>query len=297
MNQLGEKATALARHTEVLALAEDPAHREALAGSRAQRAVAQSFVDWVECAQFLPEFPATDLLRVVDWAEAWLRGVGRGRWRAGVCLQRARVLEMLGRRPEALGLAEEAVALAERDPAAPGYTLATHRWRLGDLLRAEGQTERAAGQYQRVLDDPASHPGDRLAALVGLALCALARGEPPRAQELAADAVRLAEGLGENVLCAALEVAVAAHRGVGDLPRARAAAERHLQLARRFGAFDQYFAVRDRLDVALDEGDRGTAGALLAELQPLAEALDGATGLREKHDECEARRRLAGLSE
>ena len=295
---LGEFATALARHTEVLALAEDPAHREALAGERAQRAVAESFLEWVGCARSLPEFSATDLLTVLDRAEAWLRGVGRGRWRAGVCSQRAQVLAMLGRRPEALGLAEEAVALAERNPTAPGYTLAGYRLGLGDLLRGDGQTERAAGQYQRVLDDPASARWDRFVALVGLAWCALARGEPPRAQELAADAVRLAEGLGENALCQALEVAVAAHRGASDLPSARAAAERHLQLARCLGAYRQYFAVRVRLDVALDEGDRGTAGALLVELQPLAEALDGATGRREERDAYETRRRrLAELPE
>ena len=234
---------------------------------------------WVECGRFLPEVPMTGLFAVLDQGEAWLRGTGRGGWRAGLCLQRAKVLDELGRLQEAVGFAEEALALEERQPNAPGFTLATYRWSLGDLLRKVGRVEDAEVQYGRVLDAPAGSVHSRFSGLEGLARCALDRGALVEAQAHAAGAVREAEGLGSNILCSALHCLVAAHRRAGDRAAARAAATRHLGLARSLGTSDLYYAVRDAADVALDDGDRSEAETLLAELEPYARALDESRGV------------------
>ena len=64
----------------------------------------------------------------------------------------------------------------------------------------------------------------------------------------AARAVQLAEGMGDNALCSALELQIAALRVAGDLGAARQAAARHLDAARRLAdAYGLYFALRDAL--------------------------------------------------
>ena len=139
---------------------------------------------------------------MVDAGEAYLCAVGKPGWRAGLLYERACLLETLGQLEEAVASAEEAVALELRNPGAPGYTLATYRWALGDLLRQLGRTQVAEHQYRDVLADSDSDPYGRKCAHEGLAWCALDRGASGAARREADAAVRLAEGMGDNLRAA-----------------------------------------------------------------------------------------------
>lgn len=126
LRMLGDSAAALAGYTRVLALADDPKTGHRLGGEPAARAVARAYLGWVECARFLTGIGVRELFGVLDAADRWLAVTGRRGWRAGVLLQRAAVHRRLGERE----------ALAAHNPGAPGYTLGTYRFQLGDLLRA-----------------------------------------------------------------------------------------------------------------------------------------------------------------
>lgn len=297
LRMLGDKGGALARLTQVLGWAEDPALQGRLAEVDVRGEVARAYMDWVECARFLPGMPAARLFAVLDAGEAWLRAVGRAGWRAGLLRQRAELLAAQGRLEEAAAAAEEALALAQRAPAAPGYTLATHRWALGDLLRRLDRYADARRHYRAVLDDPGSNAHGRFATHVGLARCAVAAEQGAEARRHAEAAVALAEGLGDDSLCGALEALVAACRADSALDVAGAAADRHLALARRLGSDHRlYFALRDAADVALDRGDAATARAHIAEARPLAAAMDRDNGTTEEQDALDAcAARLAAL--
>jgi len=297
LSALGDKATALQRYTWILTIAADQQYREELARHDVTWHVAVAYMDWVECARFLPEIPAAELFRVIDAGEAYLRGVGKAGWRAGLLSARASVLETLGRRDEAVAPAEEALALKLRHRRAPGYTLATYRSALGDLLLALGRPEQAAPHYQAVLEDITSDLHGRKVAHTGLAWCALEGDDPAAACREAKSAVRLAEGMGDEQLTTALAALTEACRAAGDRVGARRAAERHVACARRTGSdYGLYFALRDAADVALDEGQAVEARALLDEVGPLADLLDRQSGLTTVQAEIAQRReRLAQL--
>ena len=230
-------------------------------------------------ARLMKDVSTEGLLTVLAEGEAYVRSIGRPGWRAGLLQQKARVLNNLGRRDEAIGVAEEALSLELRDGGGPGSRLPCHRWSLGDLLRNAGRHDDARGHYQAVVDDSTCHPYDRMAAVQGLARCALAAGDAALARKHAAEAVRLSEGMGDNALAPPLAALVAACLAEGDLPAARAAAERSLQGARRLGdAYRLYFALRNAADVALDEKDAARARAFVDEAEPHAEALDRQRG-------------------
>ncbi len=297
LGMLGDRATALVRYTWILALAEDPEKRAALGDADLTWEFAEAYMNWVECGRFLPETPVRKLFDVLDAGEAWLRSAGRPEWRSGLLSQRASLLESQGRHEEAVGYAEEAVSLRRQHPNTPGYTLATYLWKLGTLLRELDRTDEAEGYYQEVLDDSASHRHDRFAALNGLARCALARDDAAAARRHAESALRLAEGMGDNVLCGALDALIAACRAAGDLDAAAQAADRHLEAARRVSGIRIYFALRDAADVALDRGDAAAARRHLDEAAPIAEALDRQRDVETFANEmAKRRRRLAELA-
>ena len=161
----------------------------------------------------------------------------------------------------------------------PGYRLAGLRYSLGDILRHAGRAGDAEPYYLAILDDPASTPYERMAAYRGLAWCALGRDDVEGAGRHARAAVRLAEPLGDDALCMALDVLVEACLGGGDLDAAWQAATRYREAAGRVGGHDRpYFAVWAALDVALDRGDLAAAGELLAELDRHATVLDADAG-------------------
>jgi tetratricopeptide (TPR) repeat protein len=276
LDMLGDDAAALARYTQILGLAEDPATRGRLEDPDAAWAVADAHMSWVEAARFAGGVPVRALFGVLDAGENYLQAIGRPQWRAGLLLQRALTHQRLEEWDEAVAYAEEALALYQ--DGGPGYTRAAHRYPLGDILRGAGRSGEAEPYYQAVLDDPdTDSPYDRKVALQGLAWCALDREDLAAARRHALAAVREAEPLGDESLYTTLETAVAVHRAAGDLDAAAAAAGRLLQVARRLGGhLNLYHAVRAAVDVALDSGDLGQAGELLTELGEHADALAAA---------------------
>jgi tetratricopeptide (TPR) repeat protein len=280
LDLLGDKAAALARYTQILGLAEDPATRGRLEHQDAAWAVADAHMSWVEAARFAGGVPVRALFGVLDGGENYLQAIGRPQWRAGLLLQRAITHRWLGEWDEAVAFAEEALAYYQDD--APNATRAAYRVQLGGILRDAGRSGEAEPYYQAILDDPdTDSPFDRMAALQGLAWCALDREDLAAARRHALAAVREAEPLGDESLYYALDVTVAVHRAAGDLAAAAAAAGRLLQTARRLGGhYKLYYAVLAAADVALDHSDLDQARELLTELDEHARALaaDAATG-------------------
>jgi hypothetical protein len=89
------------------------------------------------------------LFGVLDAGENYLQAIGRPRWRAGLLLERALTHQRLGEWDEAVAFAEEALALYQ--DGAPGYTLASHRFQLGGILRAAGRPGEAEPCHQAIL--------------------------------------------------------------------------------------------------------------------------------------------------
>jgi tetratricopeptide (TPR) repeat protein len=273
LRMAGDYTTALARYTRILGLAQDP---HTTLDDPANRAVARAYTDWVASARFAGGIPIRDLFQVLDAADHWLIRTGHPHWRAAVLLQRAMIHDDLGQLDQAVSTAQDALTAYRAD--APSYTLATHRFHLGYLLRRAGRAGEARPLYQAILDDPTTNAYDRMAALEGLAWCALADDDPTTALAHATAAVRTAEPLGDNPLLAPLAALVAAHRAAGNLDTAAATATRHLDTARRVGSrYRLYYALRAAVDIALDQGDTDTARSLLTELDQHATALDNDT--------------------
>jgi len=279
---LGRYAAALARHTRVLAMADDPSLADRLGNDKAARAVARAYLNWVAAAQFLTGIAVRDLFGVLDAAERWMTATGRLRWRSGILFQRASLYRWLGELDAAIAAAQE--GLSAHRPNEMGYTLASHHGQLGDILRQVGRHSEARPHYQAVLDDPGSNMYGRSRAHKGLAW-SLRHNDVEAARRHAAEAVRLAEPLGDNLLCGALEVLVAVQRTAGDLDTAAVTATRYLETAGRVGGSHQlYFAVRQAVEVALDRGDLDTGERLLTDLDAHAAALDATTGATNRAD-------------
>jgi tetratricopeptide (TPR) repeat protein len=289
----GDDAAALVRHTRVLALADDPTTAPRLDGEAAARAVADAYLNWVDCARYLTGIPWRELFGVLDTAERWLTATGRRHWRSGVLMQQASVHRWLGEWDAALSAGQEALAVYQSD--APGYSLNAYRSQLGDILRSAGRHGEAQQIYHAILDDPDTTSYGRCVAYHGLAWCALADDDSASACRHAMAAVRRAEPFGDNTLCEPLQALVAACRAAGDLDAAWQAATRQMEAAGRVGEhFRPYHAVRDAVDVALDRGDLDTARGLLADLDSHSTALDTTAGTTTHTDEAaERHRRLA----
>jgi len=294
---LGDDAAALARFTQILAMADDPATSSRLDHPDAAMAVFSAYRNWTESARHLTGIPVRELFGVLEAGERWLTATGRRDWRASLLLQRALVHHRLGERDAAVAAAEEALAAAIQHPDAPGNTLNSFRFELGDILRDAGRSAEAAPHYQAVLDDPGANPYARSVGHQGLARCALAAGDAAAARRQARSAVLLAEPLGDDALCNPLDVLAQACRDDGDLDAAWQAAARRLEAARRIGGhYRPYYAARTAVDIALDRGDLPTARQLLGELDEHAAALDPTTGDTTYTSEAEQRRqRLANL--
>ena len=273
---MGDSPAALARYTEILGLAEDPATRGRLEDPDAAWAVVEAHMAWVQAADFAGGVPVRALFGVLDAGENYLQAIGQPQWRAGLLLQRALTHKRLEEWDAAVAYAEEALALYQDD--APGPTRGAHRYQLGDILRDAGRPGEAEPYYQAILDDPdTDSPYERMAALRGLAICALYREDLAAAQRHARAAVREAGPQGDESLFAALEIAVRVHQAAGDLDAAAETARRLLQIARRLGGhYNLYYAVRAAVDVALDRGDLDQARELLPELDEHASALAAA---------------------
>jgi len=295
----GDHAAALARYTRILALADDPASRGRLHHPAAAEAVAIAYWKWVDCAQSVTATPERGLLlQVLDAAEQWLAATGHRDWRAAILSERASIYGSLGELDAALSAAEEALAVKEQHPEAPGYTLNTHRLRLGDILLQARRAPEAVPFYQAILADPAASPRDRHVAHQGLAQCALLVGDTAAARRNAHAAVQLAEPLGDDALGTSLGLLAEASRADGDLDAAWQAAIRYLDAAGRVGGhLRPYYAVREAADIALDREDLAAVDQLLGELYEHATALDTTTGTTTYTGETARRhQRLAALT-
>lgn len=286
LRSLGDGPLSLTRVSWILAVVRDPARRAELARAGVESEVASAYGDWVGAASFLPEMEAEKLLAVLDAGEAYVRGIGKPGWRAGLLAYRAQVLGYLGRLEAAIAAAEEGLSLDLRDGTGPGAPLETHRWALGDLLRQASRPTEAARHYEAVLADETSSPHGRFAAHVGLAHCALEAGAPADARRHAEEAVHLAEGMGDDNLQPALTALIESCLAQKDLAAARVASDHQLEGARRLGSgIRLYFALRDAARVALAEKDAPRTLGLLGEALPCAEALDRShtgTGFRDE---------------
>lgn len=280
----GDHGAALACYTRVLT-------RAAAGSARQAWEVATAHMHWVESARFAG-VPLRSLFPVLDAAERYLKSIGRPEWRSGLLVQRAATHRELAEWDEATTAAEEALAAYTKD--APGTTLATVQYRLGDILLGAGRHFDAVPHFRAVLDDPG--PG-RYKAHVGLANCALSRHHPRAAVRHATSAVRESEALGDEALRLSLHALVAAHRAAHDLDAAGAAATRYLKIAERIGSpYACFFALRCATDVALDRRDLATAHTLLPELEQQATVLDDANGhTRRSTEAAKRRRRLSAL--
>jgi len=292
---LGDHAAAFARYTRVLTLANDPAASDRLATSQAARAVARAYLNCVECGLFLTGAPWRDLLAILDAADRWLAATGHREWRSDVLLERAKVWEWLGDSERAVAFSEEALAAYRSDSSVRAYT--SYLLRLGSTLRNAGRHRDARERYQEILDRPESNVYERKLGLEGLARCALDANDPVLARQQATAAVQLAEGLGDNGLCPALETLADACAAAGDIDAAGESAARHMASAGRIGGhYRPYYAVRQALDVALVRADAERARDLLEELVPHAAALDAVSGGTGHATACNRRRgRLAAL--
>jgi tetratricopeptide (TPR) repeat protein len=276
---LGDAAGALARCTQILGMAEDPATRGRLDHPDAARMVARAYWHWVGCARFITSIPLRDLFGVLDAAERWLAATGHRDWRAAILSERARVHAQLGEWDAAVASAQEALAMELHHPDSPGYSLVSCRWSLGDFLIDAGRAAEAVPYFQAVLDDPDSATWDQYRGHEGLARCALAAGDLAAARREARRAVQLAEPLGDDALCTSLGALAGACRAQGDLEAAWQAAACRLEAAVRIGGhYRPWQATLGAVDIALDRADHATARQLLDDLDIHAEAMDTATG-------------------
>jgi tetratricopeptide (TPR) repeat protein len=296
--QNGNDPAALASYTRILGLAEDPSTRGRLDDRRAAEAIAAAHWEWVGCARLVTGIPVRELFGVLEAAERWLAATGHLDWRAAVLSQRASVHESLKETDAAVAAAEEALALKIHHPNAPGYTLSTHRFILGYVLREAGRAAESEPHYRAIVADPTAQPWDRYVAHEGLAHCALKAGDLDAARREARTAVLLAESLSDDALCTSLHVLAEAYLADGDLEEAWLAATRYLAAAERVGGHHRpYFAVRTAVDIALDRTDLTTAERLLGELEGHAAALDADTASRTMTNETEKRRRRLTAAE
>jgi tetratricopeptide (TPR) repeat protein len=299
LNLTGDAAAALSRYTRILGLGQDPASAHRLDDPRADESVARAHWSWVAAARYLTSIPLRDLFGVLDAGERWLAATGHLDWRAAILSERAALHSRLGEYDAAVAAAQEALQQDIRHPEAPGYSLLSYYYDLGDHLFDAGRAEEARQQYLTVLGHPDCDPWSRCRAHLGLAECALAASDLATARREARAAVQIGEPLGDDERCKSLHVLVKACRAAGDLDTAWKATTTWLEAAARIGDhYRPYQAVSSAADLALDRADIAAAHRLLEELAPHARAMDTTTGTSEHADAAaRLRQRLAELTE
>jgi tetratricopeptide (TPR) repeat protein len=248
---------------------------EELREIRVAHAIVSAHLDWAEVAGWLGCATAARRLEVLE--RAAVIGEGRPGWLSGVLSLRASIMREQTRLDEAIELGAEAIRTFMHG--APGSTLASHRQQHADILQAKGHYERAELQYMTILTDETRSARDEKSAYVGLARCALQRGDFAEARRRAETAVEVAAALGDSAMCGALDVLAGALCRTGDLDHAAAVADQLVDRARRLGQRARLFhALRCRLDVAIEAEDQEGARAWLEEAEVVARALDATHG-------------------
>jgi len=278
LRMAGDYTGALVCCTRILAMAEDPATREALGTEAAAATIARAYMYWVTSARTDARAGLRELLAVLDTAERWLISTGHGHWRSGVLSERSDIYRALGDREQALSCAQE--ALARYAPGIPGFSLSVYRWSVGRLLSEAGRHQEAQGYLEAVLDDADSPRLDQVTANVWLAYNAVDAGRPADAARAAASAVELAGQCGDDAMTTALDAQCFVLRRARDWAGARIAAERHLGAARRAGGRARIYHALDSMAwTAAGSDDFALLRGLLPELSQLARTLDEAQGV------------------
>jgi tetratricopeptide (TPR) repeat protein len=238
-------------------------------------AIFHMHLDWVSFAGCERAVPPAVSFGVLDRAESLLGVVGVGP-RYALMSVRASLLAQQGKLAEAAQLHEAAILVFE--PTA-GYTLSTCRQQYADCLMQLARYESAEVQYTAIACDLGATARDKKSAYVGLAQCALARGDLAKALACAEEAVNVAARLGDDASCAALRVLVKALEANGESAHAIAAAERHVEIARRTSSKTRlYHALIGHADLAARLGDVDAARVSLDDALRVAEEIDARTG-------------------
>lgn len=281
LDAIDDSLAALARYTRMLGLAEDPASQLDLDNTLVTNAVAWAHIAWVKCSREVSGVEVRRLFAVLDAGERRLAAMDARRWLSTLLVERADLHNWLEEVDQAVAVAQEALAVHQSggDKGGPGYSLAVCQRTLADFLCKVDRRDEAMSLYQAVLDDPDVWPVHRARALAGLADCALKAGDHAAAHRHATAAVRLADTLGGGVQRVCVTALITVCRGTGDLVAARQAADRGLELVQRLSTrIYRYHALRDLIDVALDQRDLATVDRHLPELAAHATALDADAG-------------------
>jgi len=275
--------TALVRDTQALAVAEEYAGHEALAGYAGAWYIAMAKCSWVQdmLAQTGNHDKLRQLLEVLDDAERWLIARGYPNWRSGLLLHRSRILSRTGEESKAIDAAQEALDLAERQSSKdPGYTIGDHKVTLAGYLRRAKREAEATAIYRGLLDEPASDTYARVHSHNSLAEMALDAGRIDEGLRHARQGVQIAEAEADYlVLCEVMYTLVRGLQLSKDLEGARHAVVSYEERARATGNKSKlYFALRSSFDVEFALGNRDRAKAILPELEKIATALDREDG-------------------
>jgi DNA-binding SARP family transcriptional activator len=191
-------------------------------------------------------------------------------------LQLAHLNDLRGERDATVRWLETSLEFARRAPEAAWASI-WPRIHEGFLMLLDDRHAAARARFEEMaaqLQDLPAFQSHRASVEVGLGLLALAGGEPARAEERLAGALRSPQLLYGFVYAAAQHgrARVAALRG--DLPMARAILGQALDYSARRGLLPEY--VRTAIEVARIERDYGDPASALALLSKAAELAAGA---------------------
>jgi tetratricopeptide (TPR) repeat protein len=276
LSLMSRKKESMARLDWALAVAGGERLPADLTELRVAHAVVACHLDWVETAGWVG-IAKEERLRVLDRAEDLLKELGRPEWRTGVASMRSTLMRSMGRLDEAIALGEEAIRCFTTG--APGSTLASYRQQHADALLDAGRLDSAEVQYMAIMMEPGRAVRDEKSALVGLARCALRRGDAIVARSHAEKALTIARPLGDGAMCGALDILMQALKAAGELDHAAAVADQYIERARRAGEKGRlFYALRSQIDISFEREDDEGARAWLEEAAIVASALDRATG-------------------
>jgi tetratricopeptide (TPR) repeat protein len=276
LSLMGRGAEAVERLEWVLGVARGERREPELSEARVAHAVVCSYLDWVETTTWLDTSRIPARLEALARADALIAALGKPGWRSGVLSLRASILRAQSRLDDAIALGEEAIRCFERG--SPGYTLASYRQQHADVLMEAGRLESAEVQYMAILMEKDRSRRNEKSAHVGLAKCALVRGDAIEARRRAEKALEIAKPLGDSAMYGPLEILIEALHRAGELDHATAVADKLVDRARVSGNRQRlFYAVRRQIDLAISRDDQEGARAWLDEAGALAIVLDGST--------------------
>jgi tetratricopeptide (TPR) repeat protein len=261
----------------ILSLVNERPRSLRLTDRRVAHAVVCAHLDWVSITGFIDPVPVQRRFEVLDRTEALLMEMGRPDWRSGVLGMRATLLRSLCRYEEAIPLSAHAIRTFSEG--APGSTLASYRQQHADTLFDARRISEAEIEYRAIVTDARRSVRDEKSAHVGLARCALRRGELAVARQHAEEAVRIAKPLSDSALCGALHVLAEVLEKSDELDHAVAVADQLVEKARKTKSPQRlFFAIRSQIDIALAREDGESARSWLEGAERLASLLDGKGG-------------------